>query len=590
MEIIEKNPFRILGLFANSSEKELQKNKSKIKAYSKVGKTIIFDTDFPFLPVVNRTDNMLNYAYSKLQQNRDKVHYGLFWFLLLTPADEIAIRYLRTGNIEKAKEIWAKLISDGNVTSENYSAFNNLGTLLLVSSNKEELHKGLLLKIQLIISKNFVDYVTVVTDKTFSMDNKHQLNNFIDETIKELGESLEFDNSEIISLFKDFDQQIKDTIIDKICSKLISNIEILIESTKKKRKENKSEAYEYGIKLYNNTKNDFNIISEILDNKSIKYGFIADNLAKEILQCGIDYFNYWSEHYPEFLDETGIDIDPDVKALELFEIAEKIAVSSIVKDRIKENTTGIMKWIETKQQIEKEKLVEDELAFLAEQINLYKNIDQVNNLLEALSMAEKFVDNCTPKLNSIKNILGDNDEFYDTDEFYIEISSIIATIAQNIVISVLNTDAKKMMMLSQGGIDKLYLLRKHKVLVLAALKVARKIRELDMSPELKKQFNENYEELNSLLKNIEKAEMQATRDSCYIATMVYGKYDHPKVIMLKELRDKKLKKNIIGIIFIRFYYRISPIIVEKLKGHDTINLFIKVILDSVLDLLSKEVQ
>jgi len=48
MNIIENNPFRIAGIFANSNEKELQKNKSKISRYASVGKDMSFDVDFPF--------------------------------------------------------------------------------------------------------------------------------------------------------------------------------------------------------------------------------------------------------------------------------------------------------------------------------------------------------------------------------------------------------------------------------------------------------------------------------------------------------------------------------------------------------------
>lgn len=37
MQIIKQNPYRVLGLMANSSERELQKQIAVIKRYSEIG-------------------------------------------------------------------------------------------------------------------------------------------------------------------------------------------------------------------------------------------------------------------------------------------------------------------------------------------------------------------------------------------------------------------------------------------------------------------------------------------------------------------------------------------------------------------------
>lgn len=51
----------------------------------------------------------------------------------------------------------------------------------------------------------------------------------------------------------------------------------------------------------------------------------------------------------------------------------------------------------------------------------------------------------------------------------------------------------------------------------------------------------------------------ATEDAgCYIATMSYGDYDHPKVQVLRAFRDDFLGKRKWGRQFIRWYYRNSP--------------------------------
>ena len=43
MELAQNNPYRIAGILSNATERELQKQKTKIKAYSKVGNESILE-------------------------------------------------------------------------------------------------------------------------------------------------------------------------------------------------------------------------------------------------------------------------------------------------------------------------------------------------------------------------------------------------------------------------------------------------------------------------------------------------------------------------------------------------------------------
>ena len=45
---------------------------------------------------------------------------------------------------------------------------------------------------------------------------------------------------------------------------------------------------------------------------------------------------------------------------------------------------------------------------------------------------------------------------------------------------------------------------------------------------------------------------------CFIATMVYGDYDSPEVLVLRRYRDEVLASTVPGIIFIKIYYFFSP--------------------------------
>ena len=84
--------------------------------------------------------------------------------------------------------------------------------------------------------------------------------------------------------------------------------------------------------------------------------------------------------------------------------------------------------------------------------------------------------------------------------------------------------------------------------------------------------------------------LEAIKDKvspCYIATMAYGNIEHPQVIELRRFRDEKLQAVLLGKAFIRFYYKFSPLLVEKLKNKRFIHKIIRGTLDAFIKMLSK---
>lgn len=75
------------------------------------------------------------------------------------------------------------------------------------------------------------------------------------------------------------------------------------------------------------------------------------------------------------------------------------------------------------------------------------------------------------------------------------------------------------------------------------------------------------------------------KQGCYIATMAYGDYDHPQVLILRKFRDDILDKTILGKWFIKTYYHYSPILVEKLKDKKDANKIICKVLNQFIKLI-----
>lgn len=331
MNSILNNPYRIAGILANSSEKDILKQKSKIKRFSEVGKEISSEYDFPFLSSLSRSSTIIDKAFSDIEQNQNKVFYSLFWFLNLNPIDNTAIQHLISGNKEKAFEIWEKLSNDKEVNSKNYSAFNNISTLYLLGHSKEDLKRGITTKIKLIESENFKDFVHTVADETFSIDTPKQIELLIDELLTLF--KGKYSTSEAMELFSNCNGTAQKYLSKKFTEEPVHKIEVQIEQCNKKRINNKGNAYKFGTDLYTNTKSELALLKSIVGNANLQYKILADNIAKEMLQCSVDYFNESQEQEKSsnYLEE----------AMKLAKLAESVAINDATKNKVKENISTL---------------------------------------------------------------------------------------------------------------------------------------------------------------------------------------------------------------------------------------------------------
>ena len=116
---------------------------------------------------------------------------------------------------------------------------------------------------------------------------------------------------------------------------------------------------------------------------------------------------------------------------------------------------------------------------------------------------------------------------------------------------------------------------------------------MDLQKGFRDNFNQNKNALVNLASQLLPQDQRSSTPSrstgkkgpCYIATMAYGDYDHPQVMVLRDFRDQWLNKYILGKWFIRAYYRYSPKLVEALEDKKNVNNFIRIILNQFIKLI-----
>ncbi len=583
MSVIHNNPFRILGLMANATERELQKQIGIIKRYAEIGKAATFDTDYEFLEPMTRTLDDVQVATGKIEQGDKKRHYALFWMVKNTQFDEIAFNNLNENNTDKAIDIWEKTLKSV-VTKKNYSSYLNLSTLYAALSvtntmiDLPMLQKSFKIKSQVLNSESLKFLSELISTNPNSVDATEISKQFVDETYEWLKPYIDKpvitlrDNEQIsvfeeecegkgitvqdlINLFRSYPENIRTYFSDKFTEIPISNIETNIDKTKILRKEDPHNAEEFGHELYEKTVDDLEQIEKVLGAANIQYQMLASKLAGEILQCAIEFFNVFIKD-----DE----LDPGEEALGLCDLAKTIGATGQIDERIEDTTETIQKWVDGKSEREAYKKVANECDYIKNELLL------CNDSRPSIQNARLLIKKCEPKLLQLKT--------KDSGKPYIDTSDLVVNVAMGMIVAELNSAQANF---TPSQINSL------SAKLTQARNLIATIRRMDMSSATKNRLLTNMTSIVSSDVQI-KAAIEKRSSGCYIATMAYGSYEHPQVLILREYRDQKLSRSTLGRAFIKSYYAASPYFVVALKNHHRINKLIRSILNVFIRSLKNE--
>jgi hypothetical protein len=80
---------------------------------------------------------------------------------------------------------------------------------------------------------------------------------------------------------------------------------------------------------------------------------------------------------------------------------------------------------------------------------------------------------------------------------------------------------------------------------------------------------------------------QYKKEGCFIATVVYGSYEAPEVLILRHFRDQRLGSNVVGRLIIDIYYWLSPPAAKFLSHSPKIALAVKQLTDFIVKRCTK---
>ena len=373
MNVLKNNPYRLLGVYTNSPTKERLANHNRMKAFLKVGKSVSFSLDLPqYLQPINRTDTLVADAEAKLTLPKEQILHAQFWFIKMTPLDEVAFNHLFAGEIDKAEEIWQK--------RECLSALQNRIVCALI---RKKYNFALMCAEVLYGNTQYLNqFVSTIIGTGGNFDVSSLAFSFLDILCDEIGAS------KLLPFITN--SSWKEHLGEKAVKPLINSIQEAINIAQKTKGKGSNARLNAGEALRRNTRNAILQLKGFLSTKDLQYQMIADKLGLEILQCGIDYFNDSEE--------------PDAahKAMSLQKYAKSIVVGQMAKDRCKENVDILQRIIDNLPP--SEVFVEDRA--------IHEELRKYCLLPDKICHAVTLLNNTKPHIQSIKRKLDVSNSYY----------------------------------------------------------------------------------------------------------------------------------------------------------------------------------
>lgn len=410
LRVISQNPYRILGVTANASQKDIVANVNKFKAFLKVRKQIsgVFD-NIPCLNPVDRSAESLISAEKTLELPLDRLKWTLFWFIDQTPIDKIAFNHLTSGNIHKAIEIWTKV--------DNLSSNLNRLTAYTILEDWEHVAES---ADEFLSNYNYVEDICNLVSETLQYDSPKLIRFYLDSICKESpltlwkiyrsldpntnGPSIEDQGS------TEWNFQIREVLATYYIKKTEEQLDDVLKTPKEDILERARKMRQLLKKV------DWNARQEV-----IKWGELSrlkDKVASEGIQIAIDLYNNSDE--PSKIARMSLD---------LAQMSLNTSVKgSLVYQRCEENVNTLNDICSALPPVEV--VYYDDL--------LKPIIDAYQNKPSTIENASDFIDACAPYLMSIRATIGAN------HKYYIKICTRIAEDAISDIISYYNDQSEKL--------------------------------------------------------------------------------------------------------------------------------------------------
>lgn len=368
-KLAEENPYRVLGVFANSSQKDLLANASRMSAFLRVKRQIPFSTDsIGNLSIVQRSEETVNQARAALALPTQRLQHALFWFMKSSPEDSEALRRLEQGEHVAAETIWEE--------KSDVTARHNLILCRFLSCEGEQALRLL----GCLYAESSAELGRLV-DSSLCPTEEDLVDIFLSELNRESPDS-------ILSLAVYVTRPVWKS---KLSRYMVDRLIKLIHDWKEKPSASGTVSLDAAKSLVMEALPILQGLESLVGIDDTTYTNLSDQVATEVLQCAIQYFNH-QEAAHTVVSET----------LPVMELARKIARGSAVRKRCDENIFAVRR---ITSQLPDESLGEEGQS-------VYCLIREIKKQIPTVDSLNSFLREVRPYLKILRGRLGKSNEGY----------------------------------------------------------------------------------------------------------------------------------------------------------------------------------
>ena len=363
--MILDNPFHVLGLLADCRPGEKTRREARTRAYLRIGKPLVFQDDLYFQGC-RRNHTTIERALSQLNDARDRIGYGLFWFTEGGVLDGHALPKLRQGDLQGAFAAWQR-IEDRLPTRSYASCLNNLGTLYILMAlsgpgsgerwppaSKERvayLERGLQAKARLVGllgEAELADFCRTFSNDIVVRDSKAIVTAFERSFFATITEAekygIDVPAAGIVRILESGGPRTAE-LKEKLLLDGREAVRRAINTCTTAYEHDPSQAAAAGEQLMAATREELPEFAALVSKTDIRYTSIADQTAEAILDADVTYFNWRSK--------TGEMSQDALKgSLLLAEYAAEIACGAAIRQRARVNVETTRRFVAERERME----------------------------------------------------------------------------------------------------------------------------------------------------------------------------------------------------------------------------------------------
>lgn len=346
LSLVSDNPYRVLGVVATASIKDITANATKAKRFANAGKPCDFPTDATaFLGPVKRDAATIENALSMVNLPEDRLRHSLFWLVRLRDNDDTALKLFTSGEIEKLNNFFYDPIKKmGYVISVQLNAAimryitngHQTGAFItdVLGALRRDAHRD--------------NLVSAVCGENYSLTEGEIKKIFIDALLTECDSRQLY--LLLLNAFKaeDLAEYVKSYVVGDY----ITRVNDLVSRARGVDKSDADGNLKAALSLSEKVRSPLSEAEKFLGTNDPQYSVIADSVARQALLCCINYLNNTEDE------------DAPFNIAEVAFFSEKVAVGKSTKDWCATNVNTLRNIINSRPPVSCKAIESEVKAFL----------------------------------------------------------------------------------------------------------------------------------------------------------------------------------------------------------------------------------